>query len=64
MKVRDIIKKVEEDGWVLVRMRGSHRVYKHPQKSGHVTIPGHPSDEVRPGTLDNIYKQAQIPKEK
>ncbi len=63
MKVRDIIKKVEADGWIQVRVRGSHRVYKHSTKRGHVTIPGHPGDDVRPGTLDSIYKQAQIPKE-
>ncbi|HEV2988797.1 MAG TPA: type II toxin-antitoxin system HicA family toxin [Candidatus Angelobacter sp.] len=58
MKVRDIIKRVEEDGWELVRVRGSHRQYKHPLKPGKVTVAGHPSADVPPGTLNSILKQA------
>ncbi|OKH40936.1 addiction module toxin, HicA family [[Phormidium ambiguum] IAM M-71] len=60
MKVREIIKQIEEDGWYLVRTRGSHRQYKHPTKSGLVTIPGKPSDDLAPGTLNSILKQAQL----
>ena len=60
MKVRDVIKVVEADGWIRVRTKGSHRVYKHPVKPGHVVIPGHPGDDMRPGTLDNILKQAGL----
>ncbi|MGA7731594.1 MAG: type II toxin-antitoxin system HicA family toxin [Chloroflexia bacterium] len=60
MKVRDLIKKVEDDGWVRVRMKGSHRIYDHPLKKGIVVIPGHPNDDVAPGTLDNILKQAGL----
>jgi predicted RNA binding protein YcfA (HicA-like mRNA interferase family) len=59
-KVRDIIKEVQADGWVLDKIGGSHRAFKHPTKPGHVTIPGHLSDDVRPGTLDNIRKQAGL----
>ena len=63
MKVKDIISLIEQDGWYLVRQKGSHRQYKHPTKKGLVTIAGHkPSDEVAPGTLSSIYKQAQIEK--
>lgn len=40
MKVRDVIKRIEEDGWYLDRMRGSHRQYKHPTKPGLVTVAG------------------------
>lgn len=60
MKVRDLLRKIEADGWYLVRTRGSHRQYKHPEKSGLVTVPGHLSDELAPGTLNNILKQAGL----
>ena len=60
MKVRDIIKLIEQDGWYLARTRGSHRQYKHPNKSGLVTVPGKPSDDLAPGTLDSILKQAGL----
>lgn len=60
MKVRDVIKLIEADGWYLVTTKGSHRQYKHPQKAGRVTIAGHPSDEMAPGTLNSVLKQAQL----
>jgi predicted RNA binding protein YcfA (HicA-like mRNA interferase family) len=60
MKVREIIKLIEEDGWYLARTRGSHRQYKHPSKSGLVTVPGKPGDDLAPGTLDSILKQAGL----
>jgi predicted RNA binding protein YcfA (HicA-like mRNA interferase family) len=58
MKVREAIGLIEGDGWVLVATRGSHRQYKHPAKPGRVTIAGKPSDELAPGTLNSILKQA------
>ena len=60
MKVRDVIKLLEGDGWYLVAMKGSHRQYKHPTKSGRVTIAGHAGDDLAPGTLNSILKQAQL----
>jgi predicted RNA binding protein YcfA (HicA-like mRNA interferase family) len=60
MKVRDVIKLLEEDGWQLVRTTGSHRQFKHLTKPGRVTIAGNPSHELAPGTLNSILKQAQI----
>lgn len=60
MKVRDIIKLVEADGWYLVRTRGSHRQYNHPTKPGTVTIPGHPSETLPPKTVKSIFEQAQV----
>jgi predicted RNA binding protein YcfA (HicA-like mRNA interferase family) len=60
MKVRDAIKLIEKDGWSLARTQGSHRQYKHPVKSGLVTIPGKLSDDLAPGTLKSILKQAQL----
>lgn len=60
MKVREILKRLERDGWYESRMRGSHRVLKHPVKSGIVVVPGSLSAEVAPGTLRSIWKQAQL----
>jgi len=60
MKVRDIIKRIEDDGWYQIRMRGSHRQFKHPTKPGVVTIAGHPSKDMHPETLRSIWRQARI----
>lgn len=60
MKVRDIIKLIEEDGWYKVNTEGSHRQYKHPTKKGKVTIAGKLSDEVQKGTVNSIRKQAGL----
>ena len=60
MKVREALRSVEEDGWYLVATRGSHRQYKHPYKPGRVTIAGNLSDDVAPGTLNSILKQAGL----
>jgi predicted RNA binding protein YcfA (HicA-like mRNA interferase family) len=60
MKVRDAIKLIEKDGWYLARTRGSHRQFKHPRKSGLVTIAGHPSVDIPRGTLNSIRKQAGL----
>ena len=60
MKVRDAIKMLERDGWKLARTKGSHRQYHHPTKSGTVTVAGHPSVDIPPGTLNNILKQAGL----
>ena len=59
-KVGDAIRLVENDGWRLVATRGSHRQFKHPQKPGRVTIAGKPSDDLAPGTLNSILKQAGL----
>ena len=60
MKVRDVLKLVEDDGWYLVAQKGSHRQFKHPTKAGRVTIAGHPSQEMDRGTLNSILKQAGL----
>ena len=60
MKIRDIIKLLETDGWYLGNTEGSHRQFKHPTKKGKVTVSGKPSDEVRKGTLNSILKQAEL----
>jgi predicted RNA binding protein YcfA (HicA-like mRNA interferase family) len=60
MKVRDVIRLLEEDGWFLVATRGSHRQYKHPNKPGRVTVAGKPSDDLAKGTLNSILKQSGL----
>ena len=60
MKVRELIKLLETDGWVLVRTRGSHRQFRHPNKLGTVTVSGKPSVDVPPGTLNSALKQAGL----
>lgn len=60
MKIREIIKLIEKDGWYLVNQEGSHRQYKNPEKPGRVTIAGHLSDDISPGILNSILKQAGL----
>jgi len=60
MKVRAIIRTLEEDGWYLDRTKGDHRQFKHPTKKGLVTVAGKRSVDVPPGTLNNILKQAGL----
>jgi predicted RNA binding protein YcfA (HicA-like mRNA interferase family) len=64
VKVRDVIRLVEADGWVHVRTTGSHRHYRHPTKPGLVTIPGHPGHDLPPGTLGSIKRQAGLSDER
>lgn len=59
-KVRDAIRLVERDGWRQVRMRGSHRQYKHPVKAGRVTIAGNPGQDIPDGTWYSILRQAGL----
>jgi predicted RNA binding protein YcfA (HicA-like mRNA interferase family) len=60
MKVREANRLVEENGWFLVATRGSHRQYKHPMKSGRVTIAGKSSDDLAKGTMNSILRQAGL----
>ena len=63
MKVRDIIKMLEKDGWYLIAVKGSHMQYKHPLKRGRVTIAGKKNHDLAPGTLNSILKQAGLKEE-
>ncbi len=60
MKVRDVIKRLQAYGWYLDRIRGSHRQFKHLDKPGVVTVPGKLSDDLAPGTLRSIWRQARL----
>jgi predicted RNA binding protein YcfA (HicA-like mRNA interferase family) len=64
MKVREVVKLLEEDGWYLLNTKGSHRQFKHPVKKGRVTVAGHPGDDLHPKTLASILLQAQITRKK
>lgn len=60
MKVKEVIRMLEKNGWFIVRTKGSHRQYKHETKKGLVTIAGKQSDDLALGTLNSIYKQAGL----
>ena len=60
MKVSEALRMLNYDGWYLVATRGSHRQFKHLTKPGRVTVPGKPSDDLAPGTLNSILKQAGL----
>ncbi len=62
MKVGELIRLLEQHGWMLVRTRGSHRQFKNPSKPGTVTVAGKPSLDIPPGTLGSILKQAGLKK--
>lgn len=54
-----VIELLQSDGWYLVGQRGRHRQYKHPTKSGRVTVP-HPKKDLPKGTFNSILKQAGL----
>ena len=60
VSVRQLVRLLEDDGWVEVRQRGSHRQFRHPTKSGAVTVAGKESADVPPGTLNSVLKQAGL----
>jgi len=60
MKVREIIKIIGKEGWLLNRTKGSDRQFKHQNKNGTVTIAGHLNDELHPKTANSILKQAGL----
>lgn len=63
MKVHAVLRMLKDDGLTEVRRRGSHRQLKHPSKPGRVTVAGKPSDDLAPGTLNSILKQAGLKSE-
>ncbi len=56
--MRDLLRQLQQDGWYLDRQKSSHRQMKHPDKPQTITVPGHPSDELNPKTLQSILKYA------
>lgn len=60
MKVSELLRLLEREGWLIVRQRGSHRQLRHSTKPGTVTVAGKPSVDVPPGTLNSALKQAGL----
>ena len=60
MKVRELVRQVEQDGWYKIGQEGSHRQFKHPIKRGKVTISGNMGKDVPAGTLNAVLKQAGL----
>lgn len=59
IKSADLIKVLVSHGWVLNRVRGSHHVYVHPERGGHITVP-HPKKDLGLGLIKSILKLAGI----
>jgi predicted RNA binding protein YcfA (HicA-like mRNA interferase family) len=62
VKPGELLRILQDDGWPPVAARGSHRPFKHPTKPGRVTVPGRPSDDLAPGTLNSVMKQSGLKK--
>jgi predicted RNA binding protein YcfA (HicA-like mRNA interferase family) len=60
MRVKEAVDMIEKSGWFMIRMKRSHRQYKHSHKKGLVTIAGHLNDELARGTLNSILRQAGL----
>ena len=60
MRVAEILRLLQQDGWFLVAQKGSHRQFKHAFKPGRVTVPSKQSDDLAPGTGNSILKQADL----
>jgi predicted RNA binding protein YcfA (HicA-like mRNA interferase family) len=62
MKVSDVLRMLQSDGWFLHSTRGSHRQFRHPVKPGRVTVAGKLSDDLALRTLNSILKQSGLKK--
>jgi len=60
MKAREVIQKLNRDGWRQIRQKGSHRIFEHPTKPGLVVVPDHAAVDLKPGTLNDILKKAGL----
>ncbi|HET6453363.1 MAG TPA: type II toxin-antitoxin system HicA family toxin [Armatimonadota bacterium] len=58
MKVRDVLRRLHDEGWYEVRTSGSHRILKHRTRPGMVVVAGHTGKDLAPGTLKHICEQA------
>jgi predicted RNA binding protein YcfA (HicA-like mRNA interferase family) len=62
MKVREVIRLLQKDGWHHVRTKGSHRQFQHPERPGTVTVAGKLGIDIPAGTLNSILKSAGLKK--
>jgi predicted RNA binding protein YcfA (HicA-like mRNA interferase family) len=59
MRSAELIRELTEAGWVQDRVRGSHQVFRHPTRPGHIVVP-HPKKELGKGLIAAIRKQAGL----
>jgi predicted RNA binding protein YcfA (HicA-like mRNA interferase family) len=59
MTGKELIALLNKEGWILRGSRGSHHVFVHPSKSGHLTVP-HPKKDLGTGLVQKILKQAGL----
>ncbi len=59
MNSTDLIKQLLADGWVLRATKGSHHIYTHPDKPGHLSVP-HPKKDLGVGLSHKLLKQAGL----
>ncbi|MCK5735636.1 MAG: type II toxin-antitoxin system HicA family toxin [Spirochaetaceae bacterium] len=59
MRSSEIIKILQENGWFIHNIRGSHHQFKHPEKTGKITVP-HPKSDLPIGTTKSLFRQAGI----
>lgn len=60
LKVREVVRMLEQAGWVEIRTKGSHRHFRHPERPLLITVPGNGGKELAPGTLNDILKKAGL----
>ena len=58
VKYDELFRKLKNDGWIIIRQKGSHVILRHPRKPEQLVIPYHPGKEVKKGLLNAILKQA------
>ncbi len=57
---RKIVQRLQKEGWIQVRVRGSHHVFRHPERETLLVVP-HPRKDLPLGTVRNIYRSAGWP---
>ena len=60
MKAKEVIRMIQNDGWMFERQAGSHKIFKHPTKKGIVVVPEHGKEDIKMGTFNSILKQAAL----
>jgi predicted RNA binding protein YcfA (HicA-like mRNA interferase family) len=59
MRSADLIRELEADGWKLRNVKGSHHVFSHPDRPGHISVP-HPKKDLGTGLVHKLRKQAGL----
>ena len=63
MKSKELITRLQREGWVLRSTKGSRHIFVHPSKPGHISVP-HPKKDLPKGTVNSVLKQAALKQEK